>query len=77
MLGCYPYHDVLPKVALRSKTTLDLYVRTSSDTVRQERALLAWYCRRIKAAIPSLITKWEAITGVQVADWGVKRMKAK
>jgi len=71
------YHDAPPKVVIRNKTTLDLFVRTGSDTLQRERVMLAWYRQQIKAAIPPLITKWEAITGVNVADWGVKRMKTK
>ena len=27
--------------------------------------------------IPPLIAKWEAVIGVEVADWGVKHMKTK
>ena len=71
------YHDAPPKVVIRNKTKLDLFVRTGSDTAQRERVLLAWYRQQIKQAIPPLIAKWEAIIGVQVADWGVKRMKTK
>ena len=71
------YHDAAPKVVLRNKTKLDLFVRTRSDTAKRERVLLGWYRRQLKAMIPPLITKWEAIIGVQVADWGVKRMKTR
>jgi predicted metal-dependent hydrolase len=39
--------------------------------------LLTWYRQRLKALIPPLIAKWEAILGVTVAEWGVKQMKTK
>lgn len=71
------YHDAPPQVVVRNKATLDLFVRPGSDTAQRERVLLAWYRRQLKAAIPLLIAKWEPIIGVQVADWGVKRMKTK
>lgn len=71
------YHDATPRVVLRNKTKLDLFVRTGSDTAKRERVLLAWYRKQLKAMIPPLITKWETIIGVQVADWGVRRMKTR
>jgi predicted metal-dependent hydrolase len=71
------YHDAPPQVVVRNKTTLDLFVRPGSDTVRRERALQEWYRQQLKAAIPPLIAKWEAIVGVDVAEWRVKRMKTK
>jgi predicted metal-dependent hydrolase len=71
------YHDAPPKVVLRNKTTLDLFVRTGSDTARRERVLLAWYRQQLKEMVPPLIAKWEAIIGVQVAEWRIKRMKTR
>ena len=71
------YHDAPPKVIIRNKTTLDLFVRTGSDTAKRERVLVAWYRKQLKEMIPPLIAKWGAIMGVQVAEWGVKRMKTR
>ena len=71
------YHDAPPKVVRRNKTTLDLLVRTRSDTAQRERVLLAWYRKQLKEMVPPLIAKWKAIIGVEVADWGVKQMKTK
>ena len=71
------YHDAPPKVVIRNKTTLDLFVRTGSDTAQRERVLLAWYRKDLKHMIPPLIVKWEAIIGVKIADWGVRHMKTK
>ena len=71
------YHDAPPKVAIRNKTTLDLFVRTGSDTAQRERVLLVWYRKDLKHMIPPLIVKWEAIIGVKIADWGVRHMKTK
>ena len=71
------YEDAPPKVVIRNKTKLDLYIRPGSDTAQRERVLLAWYREQVKAAIPPLIEKWEATIGVDVAEWRVRRMKTK
>lgn len=71
------YHDGAPRVSIRNKRTLDLFVRTDSDTAQRERVLLSWYRRELKAAAAPLIAKWESEIGVGVADWGVKEMKTK
>ncbi len=70
-------HDAPPKVIISNKTTLDLLVRTGSDAAKRERVLVAWYRKQLKEMIPPLIAKWEAIMGVKVAEWGVKRMKTR
>ena len=71
------YHQAPPKVELRNKSKIDLYVREDSDREKREQVLQEWYRTQLKEAIPSLIEKWEEIVGVEVADWGVKRMKTK
>ena len=71
------YHDAPPRVKVRNNPRLDLYVRSGSDAAKRERVLLAWYRRRLKEMIPPLIAKWEPIIGVEVAEWGVKRMKTR
>lgn len=71
------YRDAPPRVVIRNKTYLDLFVRPGSDTVHREQVLLAWYRALLKEQIPPLIAKWEAVMGVNVAEWGVKRMKTR
>ena len=70
-------HNAPPRMVIRNKSTLDLYVRPGSDTAKREQVLLAWYRAQLKAAIPPLISKWQDEIGVRVDDWGVKRMKTK
>jgi len=36
-----------------------------------------WYRQRLREQIPPLIAKWEPKIGVQVADWGIKKMKTR
>jgi predicted metal-dependent hydrolase len=37
--------------------------------------MAAWYRAYLKEIIPGLITNWEKVLGVTVAEWGVKQMK--
>lgn len=64
-------------VAIRNNRSIDLFVREESDTAQRERVFQTWYRQQLKTLIPPLIVQWEAIVGVKVADWGVKRMKTK
>lgn len=64
-------------VEIRNKSTIDLYVPKGSDYSKKERVLVEWYRKEIKKIIPSIIEKWEPILGVDVAEWGVKKMKTK
>jgi predicted metal-dependent hydrolase len=61
----------------RNGTTLELYVRPELDARDRERVLQRWYRKQLRALIPPLLTKWEALLGVRAAGWGIKRMKTK
>jgi predicted metal-dependent hydrolase len=64
-------------VELADSHEIKMYVHSNS-TVSQRAALLHdWYRDHMKQEIPRLINKWEAVMGVQVADWGVKRMRTR
>lgn len=71
------YHAAAPKVVVRNKTYLDLYVRYGSIQEQREQVLTSWYRQQLKAEIPRLIAKWEQVIGVSTNDWGVKKMKTK
>jgi predicted metal-dependent hydrolase len=64
-------------IKLRSKSSLELHVRPETDADQRERILHQWYRQQLKQLIPPLIKKWQAVLGVAVAEWGVKRMKTK
>src|SRR5712691_2129848 len=42
------YHQGSPAVIMRNNKTMDLFVRTGSDTAVRERVLTTWYRRRLK-----------------------------
>lgn len=66
-----------PKVEIRNKKYLDLYVRAGSDKSKREDVVKEWYRELLKNQIPSLIEKWEEELEVEIADWGVRQMKTK
>lgn len=64
-------------VRIRGDGVMELRARPGSTTTERENILLAWYRQQLRAQIPALVEKWEAIIGVKVAEWGIKRMKTR
>jgi predicted metal-dependent hydrolase len=71
------YHDATPKVEIRNKKYIDLYVRPNSTAEQRERVMTKWYRQRLKEKIPALLEKWQTMIGVQVYAWEVKQMKTR
>ncbi len=69
--------DAPAQVAIRGVASLDLFVRPGTTADQREAVLLRWHREQLKALIPPLLEKWQPILGVQVADWGIKKMKTK
>jgi predicted metal-dependent hydrolase len=59
------------------RNSMEIIVRPGSDTAQRERVLIDWYRQRLKEEIAPQIAKWEAMIGVQVAEWGVRQMKTR
>lgn len=70
-------HDGAARVSFRGKSSIDLYIRKGSKAGEREQLLLRWYRAQLKALIPPFLNKWQPVLGVQVADWGIKKMKTK
>jgi hypothetical protein len=70
-------HHSAGKVVLRNKSFIDLYVRPETSPEKREQVLQQWYRGQLKTLIPSLLEKWQGVLGVQVAAWGIKKMKTK
>jgi predicted metal-dependent hydrolase len=70
------HHSSAPKVVIE-QTKLNLYVRYGSIREQREQTLTNWYRQQLKAELPSLIVKWQRIVGVDLNDWGVKKMKTR
>lgn len=65
------------RMAVRGIASLDLFVRPGACAVQREDVLFAWYRAQLKTLIAALLEKWQPVLGVQVSDWGVKKMKTK
>lgn len=70
-------HEASPRVEVRTKTYIDLYVRPESTIIHRQKIINDWYRNHLKSQIPNLIDKWERRIGVTVEDWGIKQMKTK
>lgn len=70
-------HDGAARVVVRNKSIIELHVRRQATVDQRERLIQRWYRRQLKALIPPLLEKWQTALGVQMADWGIKKMKTK
>ncbi|WP_447601279.1 M48 family metallopeptidase [Nitrospira sp. Nam80] len=70
-------HDGPPYITLRNKGVLEFHVPKRTTAANRERLLRDWYRQQLKCLIPKIVEKWEGVTGVKVAAWGVKKMKTK
>lgn len=66
-----------PKVLIKNKTHIDLYIRPGSTNEQIKTILNEWYRKQLKEQLPAIIEKWEKIIGVKLEGWGVKQMKTK
>lgn len=64
-------------VALRGVAGLDLFVRPGTDRAQREAVLMRWHREKLRELIPNLLVRWQHRLGVQVAGWGIKKMKTK
>lgn len=69
--------DHTPRVDLRGHQALVLHVRPGSTAEGRAVLLQRWYRDRMRELVPRLLTKWQAELGVEVREWGIKRMKTK
>lgn len=51
------------------------YIETNSSPTQIMYVFDQWYRREMESALPALITHWESIIGVEVNQWGIKKMK--
>lgn len=69
--------NATPKVVVRSKTYIDLYIRPNISTKKREEIMTEWFRAELKKLIPPIIEKWGKVTNIQVNDWQIKLMKTK
>ena len=66
-----------PCAVLVEPGRIDLFVRPGSDAEIRRKVVEDWYRKELKAAIPSLMNKWQRIMGVRISEWRIKRMKTR
>jgi predicted metal-dependent hydrolase len=69
--------DTKPKIEIRRKTRIDLYVKPQSSVEEKERLMDSFYRAELKKQLPGLIEKWQKITGLQAKEIKIKKMKTK
>lgn len=67
--------DDPPKVILRTRTYIELYIRPNTSFEKRQEVITEWYRVELKKLIPSIIEKWEKSLNVKVDEWQVKQMK--
>lgn len=65
------------RVTVKGNSELEMQVRPGTDRDKREQVLNEWYRKHLKSLVPGLVSHWQPIVGVQVADWGVKKMKTR
>lgn len=70
-------HNGYPKVAIRNKKFIDLFVKADYTQEQRENVMTNWYRKNLKEQIPPLILKWRKEIGFEEVLWEVKKMKTK
>lgn len=71
----HPYR--YPKVVLKTKTYIDLFVRETSTVEQKANLMREWYRAELKNLLDQLVPKWEKILKVRANNINVKSMKTK
>ena len=64
------------RIAL-SQDNLVCLVKADVSLIQKQQLLQNWYRKQMQNLLPALITKWEPIIGVRVAQWGIRLMKTR
>lgn len=69
--------DTPPKVIIKDKKHIDLYVKPQMPHEKYHEVLQDWYRIELKKQVPEIIEKWEKKLGLKVDYWEVKQMKTR
>lgn len=70
-------HDGPATVVLRTRSTMEVRVRQETSAEQRLAIVERWYREQLRAMVPVLLEKWQPLLGVEVAQWGIKKMKTK
>ncbi|MFP4159999.1 MAG: M48 family metallopeptidase [Desulfobacterales bacterium] len=65
------------RVRIVNSRTIELQIPPQTDTAGRWRVMERWYRRQMKELFPALLSEWEPIIGVHVAECRIKRMKTR
>lgn len=63
--------------AVTEPNTLTLYFKDDDGMSISKSLIYHWYRQELRASIPSMITYWQSIIGVEVLEWRIRRMKTR
>lgn len=69
--------DTPPRVEIKRKTRIDMYIKPGASREKRERIMDNFYRSELKKQIPILSSKWEKITKIQAKEFRIKKMKTK
>jgi len=69
--------DAPPRVVIRGGATLEMHVRPGASVEQRWAVLAKWYREQLRALVTPLLDKWQAALKVEIAAWGIKRMRTK
>lgn len=70
-------HTGSAQIRMKNRSTLELRVRPTLSARQRDRVLQRWYRQELKERVPPLLGKWAPLMGVEVADWGIRKMKTR
>lgn len=53
------------------------YTQPNASEVQNQTVLDRWYRQEMESRLPELLHHWEKVIGVQVKQWGIKKMKTR
>jgi predicted metal-dependent hydrolase len=65
-----------PSVSIKYDNLI-LQIKPATNTDQRQVLLQEWYREQLKALVPPYIAKWEKVMGVEVSEFGIKKMRTK
>lgn len=69
--------DPRPRIEIKKKKHIDMYVKPNTTHKRKNKIIDEWYRQELKKQLPLLVKKWEKVVGVKVKDLMIRKMKTK
>lgn len=66
-----------PSIGFKNNARLEITVRPGTSKGKRGELLQRWYRKLLQAQIEKLVPRWEAVTGVRVAECRIRKMKTR